>query len=204
LTVDLVTASLGIHAPICAGALVGISKLGGESKFGTEKVADLHTLRSKLLKATVGALELALNPILSTAAATESLEVDIDNNPKPTPARLTITGKEALTNAVRDFVKSDSQGLLDLRWAQRLDGRLLLCLDHLRTTVWLLFAVSGVTTLLMIAGKCDWIDVTPTWIHTTAFALVVSLFGVIGVIAFCILKTCTSVDRLKSDYADLS
>ena len=48
MSADLVGTSLAIHGTVCAASLLAIWKLGGESKFGTEKVSDLHTLRPKL------------------------------------------------------------------------------------------------------------------------------------------------------------
>jgi hypothetical protein len=204
LSPDLVSTSLTLHGAICTAAVLGIWKLGGESKFGTEKVADLHNLRPKLLKSVVGSLELSLNPILTATTATEPLALDPDGNPMPKPAKLSVDGKEALTNAVRDFVKADSQGLLDLREAQLLEFLLNDSLNWLRKIVWMIFVASGLACILMGIAKYEWLELKSAWVHALSFAAVALL--VVGVAFFFwrILSASSLVDGLKSRYADIS
>lgn len=202
MSADLVSTSLTLHSAVCAAAVYGMWKLGGESKFGTEKVSDLHNLRPKLLKSVVGALELCLNPILT--ASTVPQTVDSDGNPKAMPAKLSVTSMEALTNAVRDFVKSDSQGLLDLRKAQCLDGLLIQSLNWLRNLVVGIFVASGLFCLLLGIAKCEWLDLSAAWIHVISFVTVAVFFMSVAFLFWRILNASSHVDHLKSRYADLS
>jgi len=202
LSADLVGTSLTVHGAVCAGALLGVWKLGGESKFGTDKVADLLNLRPKLLKSLVGSLELYLNPILTASSVTD-IEVDANGNAKPMRPKLSVVGKEALTNAVRDFVKADSRGLLALRDAGALDARLNLSLDRLRKLVWFIFAVTGIFCLLMVVAKFEWWDLSATWIHVLALSAVVGMLVGVACLFWRILDASSRVDRLKSEYADL-
>jgi hypothetical protein len=200
---DLVAIALGFHGTICATSVLGIVKLGGESKFGTEKVADLHGLRPRLLKRLVSSLELSLNPILTTASSVESLERDQDGHPKPMPARLSVTGKEALTNAVRDFVKSDNRSLLDLREAQILNDRLNQSLDWLRNLVWMLAVFTGAVSFAMIFSKCEWINLSSAYWHVLFSSFLIVLLALIFWVLRRTLMDSSQVDKLKSGYVDI-
>jgi hypothetical protein len=203
LSPDLVTISLTVHGAVLGAATVALFKLGGESKFGTEKVSDLQSLRPKLLKGLVESLELNLRPALVIPNATEPLLYDATGNPLATPAKLSVTGREALTNVVRDFVKSDSPSLLDLRAAHFLEDSLNSGLDHLRNTVWMLWVTTGIICLLMAIGKFGWLKLDVGWIHGIAFAVVVGLLGYVGWLCLRILNAASRVDRLKTRYVDL-
>ena len=204
MTVDPATVSLSVHGAIAAAAVVGIWKLGGESKFGTEKINDLHALRPKLLNSVVKDLDLQLRPVLSVASSVEPFEEDSPGEPRSSAAKLSVTGIESLTNAVREFVKSNSIGLLDLREAQHLEMRLNLSMDRLRKAAWAAFASSGGMCLLMVPCKFEWTSFTASWIHATGFALSVMVLIFIAFMYWRILNYAGSVDRLKTSYADLS
>lgn len=204
MTPDPVTLSLSVHGTFVAASLVALWKLGGESKFGTEKVSDLQGLRSKLLKSVVADLELQLRPALVQPTATQPLEVDSQGIPISGPAKLSVSGLEAFTNAIREFVKSNFRGLLDLREAEHLETRLNQSLDQLRKTAWSVFASSGVVCLLMIIGKFEWLELKAAWVHVVPLVVSVSLLALIAFLYRRILNAAGSVDRLKSSYADLS
>jgi hypothetical protein len=203
MSADLVSVSLSIHGAVFIASVAAIWKLGGESKFGAEKINDLHALRPKVLKATVTALELTLNPVLTSGDNIESLDVDESGNPKPKPARLNVDGKEALTNAVRDFVKAKSAALVDLCHVNALDNRLTRCMRWLRHLVSALSIVTIIFCGLMGTAKLEWTSMTNPLVHGVGFALIASLvFG--SVLLFCsILHASSKVDELKSRYADL-
>jgi hypothetical protein len=201
-SVDLISTSLTIHGTVCAASIVAVWKLGGESKFGTEKVSDLHNLRPKLLKAIASAVELSLNPIL-TAPMTESIEVDESGNPKPKPARMTVDGREALTNAMRDFVKSQSTPLMDLRTANLLDDLLTQSLRRLRHLACIVFAFTGIICLLLGASRFEWISLQHGWMHAIAFIVLFCFLLMFTILLWRILNASSDVDRLKSRYADI-
>ena len=204
MTPDPVTLSLSVHGTFVAASLVALWKLGGESKFGTEKVSDLQGLRPKLLKNIVADLELQVRPALVQPTATQPLEVDSQGKPVSAATKLSVSGLEAFTNAVREFVKSNSRGLLDLREAEHLETRLNQSLDQLRKTAWSVFASSGIVCLLMVIGKFEWLELESTWVHVVALAVSVSLLALVAFLYLRILNAAGSVDRLKSSYADLS
>lgn len=203
LTPDPVTLSLTVHGAIAAAALVGLWKLGGESKFGTEKVTDLQGLRPKILKRVVADLELQIRPVLLQPTATEPLEVNSSGQLTSSPAKLSVSGLEAFTNAVREFVKSNSKSLLDLREAGQLESRLNWSLSRLRDAAWTLFGISGSMCLLMVIGKFEWLELKAGWIHVSAFIASVLLLVFITILYRLILNAAGSVDRLKSSHADL-
>jgi hypothetical protein len=199
-----VTVSLTVHGALVAAALVGLWKLGGESKFGTEKVADLQDLRPRLLKKLVTDLDRQIKPVLVKPIATEWTDLDENGHPRSNAAQFSVAGLEALKDTVREFVKSDSPGLLDLREAHHLESRLNRSLNCLRKAVWGVFAASGAVCLLMVLGKFEWLGLKAAWIHGVALAVAVSLLLLIAFHYLRILNAAGSVDRLKSSYADLS
>jgi hypothetical protein len=201
--VDLIATSFAIHGTICAASIVAIWKLGGESKFGTEKVGDLHYLRPKLLKAIVTSVEFSLNPILTAVSTTESTEVDEFGNSKPKPARLTVDGKEALTNTLRDFVKSQAVALVDLCAANALDRILTESLRMLRHLACIVFAFTGLICMALVAARFDWINLQRVWFHAIAYVFLLFFLALLGVLLWRILNASSDVDQLKSRYADV-
>ena len=108
-----------------------------------------------------------------------------------------------LEDALRDFVKSESQGLLDLREMQVTSDCVDRALNRFSIFAMVTTALSGIGAVFAILIKGNAFEMDIAWPHFVGLAVV----GISCALALCflfqIIRVLRRTDRLVSKYADL-
>ncbi len=126
-----------------------------------------------------------------------------DGYPVSSKPRINTTGRETLQNAVRDFVKSDSQMLKSLRSLDATDSCITHALIWLRRLTLALAVTSGVFSLLAVLSKFDVWTTKSEWHHILGFITSGALLCAAVVFMWRIMHSVNIFEGLKDKHADL-
>lgn len=195
MSIDYSTWSLAIHGPVFAAAL-GASLGVVQSRFGAEHLRDLAKLRPQLLKSIRWSLAGHLRPLVDRTRAQKIYSPDGKEIEVP-------LSDEKLEDALRDFVKSQSQGILDLYAMQTTYDCLGRALSVFRALAMVTAVFSGFGALVALLLKGDAFDLDVVWPHFAGFAVIALSSAAALCSLFRILHILGRTDRLVSKYADL-
>jgi hypothetical protein len=133
---------------------------------------------------------------LVTQAAGSNLVTPVEYKPR--------LSEEELRDTLRDFLKSESQGMLDLRTMQTTQECLIRGIANLRTFAIATIVLSGVLLGLTALVKIQVFEIDAAWPHLVAFGVVVASIVTTLCWYFRTLYLSGRAERLVAKYADFS
>ena len=205
MTADIVGFGLTVHGTVCAGSVVAIWKLHGESKFGKQPQEEMTELRGKILRSISQSLVETFEPILTLEDSLEISQIIMaERNTHPRVPKITTKGKEILLNAVRDFVKSDIEMLKSLRSLDCADSCVTHSLVWLRRLTLASAVFSGVFLVLAALVRFAVLAVESPQLHVVGFVIVGALLCSIIAFVWRVSHSVNVLAKLKENHADLS
>lgn len=205
MSADVVGLGFAVHGVLCPAAFLAVWKLHGDSKFGKQPQEEIRELRGRLLRSIAQSLVEVFEPILTYDTSVEiSKLLHADGSPVNTSPKITTIGKEAMRDAVRDFVKSDVETLKSLRTLDASNARITYSLIWLRRLTLTLAVASGGFALFAALSKFEVWRIESTWPHAVALFVSVSIVSTTVMFTWLIMHSVNNFERLKDKYDDLS
>ncbi len=180
-------------------------KLHGESKFGKQPQEEIRDLRGRVLRSIAQSLVDVFEPILTQDSSVEiSQLLQPDGTPVDTQPKIAVTGREALRDAVRDFVKSDVEMLKSLRSLDISDTRITDSMIWLRRLTLALAVASGIFVLLAALSRFEVWPGQSNWPHVVALFLSGSIVCATVAFTWRIMHSVNKFESLKGKHGDLS
>lgn len=171
------------------------------SKVGSDQLQDLAKMRPKLLNRVRESLSGHVRPLVRRAVeAGKSPALVLPSGEELPRSSLS---EEELQDTLRDFIKSDSQGMIDLREMQFISECLIRGRSRLRVFVISTIVLSGLFLSLAWLLKGQAFSMHAGWPHFVAFGVVATSVATALCCYFRVLHLSGSADRLTSQYADL-
>lgn len=205
MSADIVGLGFAVHGVLCPAAVLAVWKLHGDSKFGKQPQEEIRELRGKVLRSIAQSLVEVFEPILTQDTSFEiSQLLHLDGKPVDSRPKVSIIGREALRDAVRDFVKSDAEKLKSLRSLDASDTCITNSLIWLRRLTLTLAVGSGIFLLFAALSKFDVWRFESIWPHIVSFFISASIICATIVYTWQIMHSINAFERLKDKHDDLS